>query len=342
MPIGSGASYRPVSILPSASENPAWTIFPGVEENALVLKPNAPQRTIYFSPNGWNGGDRCAHGSQVLHANVPIPDGWIEPNGNGNQAGVFLRADGRTLVQNQPITRCGATSDATAWINDAWTINQMTVDLYGNGINGAQGGSAMSSIGGALRVGELRPGDTYGPRHALKMTVYSPHFARPNAGDRTTSYRWPAPTSDGPWATWYGNSQTLHGIPNPNYNNSDYRMGALLAIPANVNINALGLESKPGQLLAWTYQNYGAYVVDGEFAGIRLAGEKGPDGNFASQFQSDYGMSMSCRNQYDNNTAWCRDFKKIAAVLNVVSNNGPNSIGGGGTPRQPLAPEIAP
>ena len=341
MPIGSGAQYRAVSILPTASQEPDWTLFFGVEWNVIVLKPNAPQRNLYFSPNGWNGGDRCAMDmSKLISAGLPMPDGWLNPNGNGNEAGVFLKADGRTLVQNQPITRCGATSNATAWIDNAWTVGQMTVDLYGDGIKGAQGGSMMSSLGGTLRIGELRPGQT-GPRHALKMTVYSPNFARPNTSDRTTSYRWPAQTSDGPWATWYGNSQALHGVPNPNFSNADYVMGALLAIPASVNINALGLESEPGRQIAWTLQNYGAYVTDGEFAGCRLAAEKGPDGDFGVQFQNDWGYPLAARNLHDNNTPWARDCKRIAAQLCVVTNNGAATIGGGGTPRQPLAPAMS-
>jgi hypothetical protein len=35
-----------------------------------------------------------------------------------------------------------------------------------------------------------------------------------------------------------------------------------------------------------------------------------------------------------------RDFKRLIVELGVVDNNGPNSIGGGGTPRQPLAPPL--
>jgi hypothetical protein len=43
-----------------------------------------------------------------------------------------------------------------------------------------------------------------------------------------------------------------------------------------------------------------------------------------------------------NNTAWVRDIQRLAKALYVVSNNSATSIGGGGTPRQPLAPAIAP
>jgi hypothetical protein len=41
------------------------------------------------------------------------------------------------------------------------------------------GGSRLSSLGGSLRLGELRPGQ--GPRHALKLNVYG----------RQAFYGWP-------------------------------------------------------------------------------------------------------------------------------------------------------
>lgn len=41
--------------------------------------------------------------------------------------------------------------------------------------------------------------------------------------------------------------------------------------------------------------------------------------------------------QLDANN-WTKDVKVIFESLNVITNNGPAAIGGGGTPRQPLAP----
>lgn len=41
-----------------------------------------------------------------------------------------------------------------------------------------------------------------------------------------------------------------------------------------------------------------------------------------------------------HNSAWFNDFKKMMAAIKVVDNN-PGSIGGGGTPRQPLAPPFS-
>jgi hypothetical protein len=114
-------------------------------------------------------------------------------------------------------------------------------------------------------------------------------------------------------------------------------MGVLLAIPASTDLASLNLESDPGRQIAWTLQNYGAYVVDNTHAphyGIEI--EDGPDGSTAAQFQADFGMPLETAIR--NNTQWSRDWMKLMEALWVVDNNGPNSIGGGGTPRQPLAP----
>jgi len=117
------------------------------------------------------------------------------------------------------------------------------------------------------------------------------------------------------------------------------KMGALLAIPASVNINALGLESTPGKQMAWTLQNYGTYIVDDAGGpSYDFSAEDGPDGLLDTQFQTDYGYPFNQR--VNSNTAWSRDIQRLMPKLYVVNNNGPSSIGGGGTPRQPLAPSF--
>jgi hypothetical protein len=116
-------------------------------------------------------------------------------------------------------------------------------------------------------------------------------------------------------------------------------MGVLLAIPASTSIASLGLETEPGKQLAWTLQNYGAYDVDSTGgAGMDMATESGVNGDFTTQFQSDYGFAFTVRPS--NNSAWWRDIGRLRAALSVVNNNTATSIGGGGTPLQPLAPPI--
>jgi hypothetical protein len=185
----------------------------------------------------------------------------------------------------------------------------------------------MSAIGGSIRVGELRPGQQ-GPKHALKANVYAKQ-----AIFRCTSwnncYRWPANAADSYAVGFYGT--------NGNNQNSAMKMGVLLAIPASVDLAKLGLETEPAKQLAWTMQNYGAYIVDDTYGpAFALNAENGPDGSVRQQFKADWGFDLEQR--VINNTSWTRDMQRLVKALHVVNNNSADSIGGGGTPRQPLAP----
>ncbi|MFC3109201.1 hypothetical protein ACFOFO_14720, partial [Undibacterium arcticum] len=101
----------------------------------------------------------------------------------------------------------------------------------------------------------------------------------------------------------------------------------------------LGLETEPGKQLAWTLQNYGAYIVDSTGGpAFALNAENGPDGSLRTQFKADWGFDLEQRVQ--GATPWVRDMQRLVQALYVVNNNSPTSIGGGGTPRQPLAPSL--
>ena len=80
----------------------------------------------------------------------------------------------------------------------------------------------MSALGGSIRVGELRPGTTEGPRHALKINLYaSAELAQ--CATRAECFRWPAVKSDSYAVGWYGSDG--------GNTNTAMRMGSLLAIP---------------------------------------------------------------------------------------------------------------
>lgn len=322
MPIGSGAIFRPAYIRGDPGNN-IWAKMPGVDDEHIVLKPTAPLTTINYSNAAWTGRNRCAAtGGQLLR--VPMPSNYVIPNSSSNSSSSFLMPDGRTIVQTQPVARCVAGGPATALVKFA------PVDLYGPGITGAHGGSGLSAIGGTIRVGELRPGTTTGPRHVLKLAVYAKEVLY-RCTTRSDCFRWPAVNPD---SYAVGN----YGINNPN-SHPALKMGALLAIPPSTNVAGLGLETAPARQLAWTLQNYGAYVVDDTYApGFFLNTEDGPDGSVAKQFRADYGFDLAQKVQF--NTPWVRDIQRLAKALHVVTNNSSTSVGGGGTPRQPLAPAI--
>jgi hypothetical protein len=321
MPIGSGAVYVAAN-LPADPNNDPWAPMPMADEENIVLRPTAPLTSINYSSAGWSGANRCSATGSLL-VQVPIPSDFVVPNSNANECATFLSADNRTIVQTQPLARCSAGGSATSIVKFA------NVDLYGDGITGAHGGSGLSAIGGTLRVGDLRPGGQ-GPAHAVKVIVYAKQSLYP-CTTKSACFRWPATTADSYAVGFYGTQQSPV--------NSAMKMGSLLAIPASTNITTLGFETEPGRQMAWTLQNYGAYIVDdGYGAQFGFATEKGPDGSFVNQFQADYGFAFSQR--VGNNTAWMRDVQRLVKALAVVNNNSATSIGGGGTPRQPLAPAI--
>ena len=312
MPIRSNAVYVPAQI-PRATEPLALTVDPDI----LVLRPQAPLTAVYSNDDGWSGGDRCTPGAYLY--SVPVPGDFAvpgaSPSSTPNYAAAILLPDGRTLRQGQPFTRCVAGGPATT----EFTVPD--VDIYGDGIRGAHGGSGLSSIGGTLRLGELVPGGVIA--HALKINLQASVSLSPVDG----GYRWPASQADWCAPGCYGGAvQAL-------------RMGSLLALPPSVDIDQMGLETQPAKMLAWTLQNYGGYVADDTgWSVYAIEVEHSPDGEVEDEFQARWGFSMTSSKA----SAWGRDMDRIFGALAVVDNNGPSSIGGGGTPRQPLAPPVAP
>jgi hypothetical protein len=116
-------------------------------------------------------------------------------------------------------------------------------------------------------------------------------------------------------------------------------MGALLALPRQLELGSLHLETQPGRKLAWTLTNYGGYVIEDTYGGgFGFAAEDGPDGSFTQQFRRDYGFGFAARARDD--TAWTRDVQRIVTRLAVVDDNVPGSVGGGGQPLQAPAPPL--
>lgn len=317
MPIGSGAVYVPIN-LPANPSGDVWAPMPQIDDEYIVLKPTAPLADISYSDAGWSGRNRCAPTGALL-VRVPVPASYIVPNNPGNNGAAFLMPDGRTIVQVQPFTRCVAGGVGTA------IIKFDPVDLYGDGRLGAHGGSSLSSLGGSIRLGELRPNAPV--KHAVKLNVDSP-LVLARGATPADCFRWPAFNAD-------AGAQGSYGTNNPNPV-AGMKMGALLAIPSGVVLTTLSLESVPGQMLAWTLQNYGAYIVDTTGGpGFALSAETGPDGTKRAEFKADFGFDLEQR--VNSNTAWSRDMARLVQALYLVDNNGPTSIGGGGVPLQPLA-----
>lgn len=321
-PIGSGAVYVPAGLQPLPGGRDGGRV-PQIDDEPIILSPEAPEVPIVYSEGGF-GGDRCeADASRVLRT-APIPADYVLPSTNKNQSTAVLGADGRTVINVQPLARCRAGGPATS------SVFFPDSDLYGDGIDGSHGGSGLSALGGSIRLGELRPGQE-GPRHVLKVNVYGKgELGR--CPDSAGCSRWPARKADKAGPANYG---TVGDNRNP-----AMRMGSLLALPPSVDIRALGLTTEPGRQLAWTLQNYGAYIVDDTNGpSFALNAEVGPAGSTREQFARDWGYGFEVEAD-DEDNPWAADVKRIRPLLGVVDNNSPTSVGGGGTPRQALLPPL--
>ena len=97
-------------------------------------------------------------------------------------------------------------------------------------------------------------------------------------------------------------------------------MGALLAIPPDVSLDQLGLSEK-GKVIARAAQDYGVYVVD-----------RGGDGGITLKAALDADDALYA-------DRW-KDAEIIVKHLHRVTNNGPDSVGGGGARRAPRASPV--
>ncbi len=245
MPIGSEAVYIHAHIESATTKGMT------IDEDYIVMTPDAPLMEIAENYAGWDRNkSRCpVEGKVIFSAPVPqtfkvSPETWDGVTPNAGLA--VLMPDKRTIKQTQPFAHCTMDQPGTS----RYMFGD--VDIYGEGMYGAHGGSGLSAIGGALRVGELTPAS--GPlRHVLKVNI----FAKKNVyyDDETKGFRWPAKRADGYAKGNYYTQRTLEVV-------KACRMGALLALPQKMNLDTMGFETKPGRILAEAFQDYGAYLVD--------------------------------------------------------------------------------
>lgn len=319
MPIGSEAEYVHAKIQPATAYGMT------VDEDLIVMAPGAPFVEIYRSDAGWNRDkDRCQIDGGVLFE-APIPDDFVvSPDTwdglTPNSGLAVLMDDGFTIKQTQPFARCQVGENGTS----KYVFGDE--DLFGGGYYGAHGATKLSAIGGAIRVGELVPGGHI--RHALKVNIYAAKNVFYDS--KTRGYRWPAKSADSYASGTYG----TNGDPV-----EDCRMGALLALPADMNLDDLELQTEPARMLAQAFQDYGAYLVDDTAWDVyAIITEWSPQGRVKEEFKDAWGFPISTSNQ---NSPWAKDMRKLYTNLHVVVNNGPQSIGGGGEPRVPMADPLS-
>lgn len=324
MPVGSGAYYVPLNMTAPATSY-------GTDEVYLAFNPSAPLKRLVERGYWWPWQSGTTVSGTATDVSVRFPDNFIIPppeqSDYPNRASAALQADGKAR-EWQYTVRPTTGSDISIF-----EAPRATYDLQGDGLTGsngfgAHGGAGMTAIGGTIRSGELTGPDPI--RHALALTMNMRKWGTKQGGNVTDGFRWPAIAADSYWnqtAPWTG-----YGTGNAGTGRNGLGMGTLVALPANINIDSLGLETSVGRKLAWTHQNYGAYVVD----------DSQDPGNWDVHRLN---VEISVLDEFPaidtypgTNTPFGRDMNKIFTNLAVIENNSPNTIGGGGIPRQPLAP----
>lgn len=317
MPIGSNAVYVDAGI--GAATQGGMII----DEDIIILEPDAPLKDVVKHNAGWNSDlircDNIVEPIEVLFHQVPVPNTFFtDPNYEGltpNHSAAILMSDKASIKQTQPFHVCHPNGELVS----EFTFSDGHL-LEGNGIRGAHGGSEMSSLGGTVRIGELVPGGVI--RHALKIDIFTTPYLYYDENENTPGYRWPASRAD------EGAEELYQGT------NPAMEMGALVALKPDFNINNLNTE--PARILAQAFMDYGAYIVDDTAWDVyAIATEYGPNGRVKDEFLSVWGFPIV---EADLNSSWSQDMRSIFMNLHVVNNNSTNNIGGGGTPRQPLAP----
>lgn len=323
MPIGKDAKYVPANL-----ETPTKAVLT-VDEDIIVLTPDAPLMEVYKSDARWDRAkDRCVKTGGLI-GSYPIPKDFVVNrttwDGVTPNAGIaILMPDKKTIVQGQPFAHCSEGDYATMA-----HLSEQPVDIHDDGYYGAHGGSRFSAIGGTLRTHELTPSS--GPiRHAIKINLCGSKNLYWDA--ETKGYRWPAKAADSYAEEKYNKNRTTPVV-------KECRIGALMAIPAQLKIEDLQFETEPAKTLAAAFQDYGAYVVDDSGWDVfNIETEWSPTSRFRDVFKKNWGFDFVV---WNTSTPWGRDIAKIYAALNIVDNNSATSIGGGGTPRKPLAPAFS-
>jgi hypothetical protein len=304
-PIGTGAVYVPAQIAPPTVRSLT------ADETVTLMDPSAPLTPIAL--NGGQHSDRCGGGAAITTA--PIPPAFMLPSSTSNNGYAVVGSDGSSLTEGGAFARCSPGGAATAASARAFG------SIYGDGLTGGAGGSGLSTLGGLLRVNELVPGGQI--HHAVRINLDGASDLFPGPG----GFRWPATHEDGYGPTYYGGHTPA------------LKMGALLALPANLNLASLGVTSGPGMILAQALQNYGAYVSNDTKRPVFSIDTESGDASMINQFQSAWGYPFETAGV--GGSPWANDIMTILNNLSVVDNNSAASIGGGGTPLVPLAPPLA-
>eukprot|EP01084_Bolivina_argentea_P062228 113774_1 len=325
MPIGSDAKFIDANIFDGSAQHPYPAYF-HIDQDIFIQVTTSDNSYPWYDQGGWgeNTADYCKI-SGTFFENILFPLNATYTLYGHNNAAAILQPDNITLLQTQPLYRCNESGPILSCKSFNCQKNEPmipTVSILGNGIIGAHGGTGLSSIGGTIRDFELigNDNDTETMKHSIKieMDVLQYYY---NASNTSDCYVWPAIKCDADYYNRYG------GI------DHNFKPGILLAIPSNT--KELNITTVPGKKIHNALRYYGGYIVDG--TGKTNRGSMCAEWGIEDKFEKYYGYSFD---QCKPGQPFYEDLLKIFQALKIVKNNGPDTVGGGGTPLKPLSPPI--
>ena len=295
-PVGSGAIYQDASGAESRDMANASLGYRWIGANAMKFARTSssdPVRTWTAESIARANGNWSYGSSNTFSVKTPdalqflTVDGWS----------LMLEDNNRYFLETWLAERTSGSNVKVAYVvrNDIRGPGYDNVNKSHSGIRA----TGYSLLGGLVRQYDLDQGRI---AHAIAMAI-----STRQANKGSVRNVWPAYFSDGGIA--YEGS-----IP----------LGALFAIPANVNLDAIGLTTREGKMLARAFKEFGGYVSD----------TAGPSTNVIAYVET--GVPQA---QIDGLFA---DLDKIVPLLRRVMNNSEAAPGGPGTriaaPPAPLAP----
>lgn len=273
IPLGRSAQRikLPIKMSPPGYTGADWYVL-DVDPTPMNLNALAPMTPVYGQKSYVKGDNdkRCADGSNstgTVIDRLPFPASFILPSDLENASGALIRQDGRTIVQQQPVTHCKR-GGALSYLYQPKMIDQDI--LLGDGHNGSHGGGQIGGLGGCLFIGDLGPDQELGPQRVLGLTWnFTLNGARPVnyggvAGGRRRYPDFPGGSFRGIAA---GSDSGTFGIrgygvfSNPSMPRGMV-MGARLCLHPDATPESLGIETEPGRKLFWTAQRFGFCIGD--------------------------------------------------------------------------------
>ncbi len=310
-PIGSNAVYKAAGLEKAPKYSCDY-------EHLLTTTTNDDYVALYDTPKGHRWPTDVS--GLKVRARFYFPKGYtVSKSSTDNNCSAILQPDGRYYNELEPTCR----DDANAMYVTGY--NRLNQDIYGEGRLGSHWGSGLSTLGGSIRVGELLNSEPI--HHALKINVYAKKYIYYDIAYQK-GYRWPADRHD-------AYARNVYGGTDP-----ELRMGSLLALPKDSTPESIGIKTEVGKKLFYALRDYGCYIVDDSAQDCYSIDA---DIQTMKELKRETGINLNMVVSMSDTTIqrnFTKDFMALITNLMIITNNDSKNIGGGGTPRAPLAPDL--